>query len=402
MLYLLLIASLLIAWPGLARGQNRVSESEYLSVLQSDPPALQALAGRIGAARADRKAAGLLQNPSLVFERESFPEGAGETVLGLSWRPPFDAGWGASKRAASAGLEAETHQYQADRLALREELRRAFADWAIADARSLAVAEQLDLVRDLARQMRARADSGEESQLSARRLAFSAVEMEAEAARAAAAAADGRATAFVLNPVLDAQATAELPPLPEIDDTLRTPDPPALLARSFAVEQAEWQLKSGSRFLEFPELAFGWKWIEGNAESVNGPVFGVSWPLPLFDRQQPDQIRASAQLVAARGQLALARARTEYEFEAARIAFERYRQAAVEAMQTTGESALIVESATTTFRLGESSLTDLLETLRSVLSARLAALELYAAALEAHRSLELATGRPLVAEEGSR
>ena len=68
-------------------------------------------------------------------------------------------------------------------------------------------------------------------------------------------------------------------------------------------------------------------------------------------------------------------------------------------METVAESERAVESATATFRLGESRLTDLLETLRSVLSARLAALDLYAAALEAHRTLELAAGRPLSTEE---
>ncbi len=44
------------------------------------------------------------------------------------------------------------------------------------------------------------------------------------------------------------------------------------------------------------------------------------------------------------------------------------------------------------FRLGESELTDLLETHRSVLEAELIVLELHAAALAAHRDLERLVG----------
>jgi len=46
--------------------------------------------------------------------------------------------------------------------------------------------------------------------------------------------------------------------------------------------------------------------------------------------------------------------------------------------------------------------TDLLETLRSALEARLAVLDLHSAALAAHRDLELAAGRPLTPPGGVR
>lgn len=402
MLRLFVAVWLVALLPCLARSQPRVSENQYLSILGEGLPALQALTDRVGAARAERARAGQLQNPVAIFEYESPGDGLEETIWGVAWKPPFDARWGASKRAATAGVDAAAHQYESDRLALRAELRRTFADWALAESRSAVVEAHLGLVRELARRMGARASSGEESQLAARRLAFSAVEVEAEAARVAGAAAHARAMAYALHPALPPQAAAELPPLPETDDTLRTAAPPEVLARTSEVEQAEWELKSGGRFLEFPEFAFGWRKIEAGTGSIDGPVVRVTWPVPLFDRQQPDEIRATAQLEAARGRLSLTRARAEAAMLASRSSFDRYRQAALHAMEITDESDRVVESATAAFRLGESRLTDLLETLRSVLAARLAALDLYAAALEAHRSLELAAGRPLIAEEGSR
>jgi len=55
----------------------------------------------------------------------------------------------------------------------------------------------------------------------------------------------------------------------------------------------------------------------------------------------------------------------------------------------------VIEGAEASYLLGESDVTDLLESLRSVLATRLSSLDLYSAALEAHRNLESAVGRPL-------
>jgi outer membrane protein TolC len=61
----------------------------------------------------------------------------------------------------------------------------------------------------------------------------------------------------------------------------------------------------------------------------------------------------------------------------------------------------MIQSAVARFEAGESDVTELLETVRGVLSARFSALELYAAALAAHRELDLLTGRawPMEDEE---
>jgi cobalt-zinc-cadmium efflux system outer membrane protein len=168
-----------------------------------------------------------------------------------------------------------------------------------------------------------------------------------------------------------------------------------LLARRSEVEQARWQLRLGRRFFEFPELGFGWQEIRERSATIEGPIVSLSWPLPVFERQQPERIEAAARLVAAEARMELASVRARAELSVARAAYLRLREAALRALETVGESDRVVESATATFRVGESRLTDLLETLRSVLSARMAALDLYTAALEAHRTLELSAGRPL-------
>jgi outer membrane protein TolC len=59
-----------------------------------------------------------------------------------------------------------------------------------------------------------------------------------------------------------------------------------------------------------------------------------------------------------------------------------------------GEPGGIVDAAIASYRAGESSVTDLLDTLEGVRSASLRWLELYGEAHSAHRALELALGQP--------
>lgn len=385
-----------------AQAQAPVSEEEFLAVLKDDHPARMALSERVGIARAERVRAGLLPNPTASFEREDPSGESRQDTWKFAWRPPLDGRRGPAVRAGAAGLAAAAQQRDADLLVLRSQLREAYADWAISTERRAALEAHRALIRRLAEQMRARAASGEESGLSASRLALAAVEVEAEAARAAASQVRAIAFAHAWNRGLPAEALPQRPLLPVLSDTVRTPLRADVVARRLEVEQARWQLQAGRRFLQFPELAFGWRQIREANATLEGPQLGLSWPVPLFDRLQPGRIEAAARLTAARARLELEGARAGAELTAARATYVGLRAAALDAMEATRHSDRVVESATATFRLGESRLTDLLETLRSVLAARLATLDLYAAALDSHRALEIAAGRPLTEVGGSR
>ena len=166
--------------------------------------------------------------------------------------------------AAKAGLQAANLELETSRLELRSELRRVFAEWALTSERTAIIDSHLGLIERLAEQGRARARSGEESGLSARRLSLAALEVRAEAARAAAAATHARAMALSWNRELtDLGAQALLPALPVLSDTVRTPLRSDLLARRFEVEQANWQLRQGRRFFEFPS------WSSAGSGSAN-------------------------------------------------------------------------------------------------------------------------------------
>lgn len=394
----LLFSIILLALAGATEARERVTERQFLSALRADHPGLVALGDRAGTARAERARAGLLPNPIASYEREA-PGNVEQVTWQLAWTPPLDGRRGAAVRAADAGVRAANAQLKFDQLVLRSGLRQAFAEWALTTERTRVVESHLELIRRLAGQMDARASRGEESRLAARRLALAALEVEAEAARSAAAASRSTEMALVWNSTIPTAAEPERPPLPAVNDSIQTTTRPDLAARRYEVEQAEAQLRFGKRFLQFPEVAFGWQRVRDDTFSDEGPRVAVNWPLPLFERQQPERIDANARLIAARARLQLAATRATAELTSTRAGYSGLRQAALAGIATAGEGDRALESATETFRLGESRLTDLLETLRSVLAARLAALDLYAAALEAHRALELAVGHPLSQED---
>lgn len=353
-------------------------------------------------ARAERVRTGLLSNPTLGVEYEAQGDAVDQTTWTVSWKPPLDPSRGPARKAANAGVQKATHQLEADRLRLRSELRQVFAEWALGEERQSIVSGHLVSIERLAERMEARARTGEESGLASRRVSLAALEVRAEAARAEAAAARSRAAALAWNPGLPSASTPERPSLPSLADTIPGVPRPDLLALEREVEQASWDMKRQGRFVTFPELLFGWERIRQEENRVDGPVFGLSWTAPIFERRQPERIEASARLTASRGRLELLKARAPVERIAARESYHRLRDAAIHAFETARDGEQVIESATATYRLGESRLTDLLETLRSVLAARLAAIELYAAALEAHRALELAEGRPLTEDRGVR
>ena len=84
------------------------------------------------------------------------------------------------------------------------------------------------------------------------------------------------------------------------------------------------------------------------------------------------------------------------EVEGSAAAYRALAAAAREASGASGESERVIAGATAAFRAGETSLTDLLDSLRAATGARLGEIDLRSQAMESHRELEAALGRPLV------
>jgi outer membrane protein TolC len=171
-----------------------------------------------------------------------------------------------------------------------------------------------------------------------------------------------------------------------------------LAAREREVERAVALRRLAGRIYEAPELGLGWKRIDDHSFRASGPVFSASWTVPLFERRQADRKEAEARLAAARADLELLRSRTGAQSAGALAAYHRLVAEAGAAERAAGSTPDLVTGAAAAFQLGETGLTDFLDTLRAALAARLTALEVREAAWAAQRDLEAANGRPLLGE----
>ena len=396
----LLVASLLFWVVSQTVAQEALTEASFLGAIDADGVAVRALTEDLARAEAARRRAGTLGNPRVEFEWEA-PEGNPEqTTWTAAWAPPLDGRLGLTREAAETGVAAARERFAADRLRLRRELRRAYADWALSAERRDVLKKQQGFVNTLADQARRRADAGEESGISARRLLLASAEIGAELAVAEADATRAEALARAWRPEIPPGAPLERPPLGTPPAAEMTPPRPELEALRLEVRQAEIEGRLARRFVVFPELQAGWQRLEDNGKEQSGPVFGLSWSVPIFDRFQASRVEVLQRQKALEARLALATARLSAELAAARSSYGQLAQRAREHERAIADTEKLVEGAVASFRAGESTVTDLLETLRSVREAHLREIELYAEALEAQRALEAATTRPPAVEEG--
>ena len=370
---------------GAAQDRPVVTEAEFLSVLDETHPAVRESAEAVALAEARLVATQTLDNPVVEAVREDPAGPIGQTDILVSWQVP-GAERGPEIRAREGEIGAARRRLAYDLLGYRLAMREAYAGWAVADARRQRLSTQAERVESLAEREAVRAERGEASGLEARRLGLAAATLRSRVALAAGASERARAEAAAWHPGLPPNARPVLPELP---------DAPSLDGADVRVRAAEADLAAAELaqlatrpIVASPEVTVGWRRQDLTPGAVDGPIFGVAWSVPLFDRRQAARQSAGAALAAAGARLELA----ERESGAARIAastnFARLANALAEAREELGATERMLDSEEAAFRQGEAGLTDLLETHRSVTEAELALLDLHEAALAAHRELE--------------
>jgi outer membrane protein TolC len=391
------IAALLAASltpPLVGQGPVIITETEFLEVLNEDHPAFAALGEDLGAARAEAKRVATLENPGLGFVRED-PSGPTEQIdVVVAWQPPLPGRRGLAKDSAASRVEAEQAYLTDNRLEVRLELRRIYAEWAVSSARAERLATHAERVEELARREQRRAERGEASGLETGRLTIAAALVKGRLALAEAEAAQNGALARVWRPDLEVATTPALPDL-SIQPGEPFADHPEVVALEARLEASQLARKAAGRVVDLPELLAGWQRQEVGDESFSGPILGFAWPVPLAERNQAERLLADAEIKAVEAQLTMARRQVDGERAGSLASYRRLAAAARQAEEATAGIDDLIEAAIASFQHGESSLTDLLETFRSAVNAELAALEVRSAALSAHRNLERAAGRAL-------
>jgi outer membrane protein TolC len=372
-----------------------LTEEEFLAGAAADSLFARAVADLDAEAAARRRAAATLANPAVEAERES-PGEATQSTVRLVWRPPLDGRRAAAIDAADAAVDAARARRALAELEVSLDLRAAFTRWAVAAERAERIDAERRRLDELARRAEERARRGEDSGLTARRFRFATVEMGAESAVAWAEAKLAEAAAVAAWPA----AAGRRPVLAELPDpdTMALPDPaesPAVIAARAERRRAEHEARLAGRFLAFPELSAGWQWQDDAGAEADGPVLGLAWDLPLFDRGSAERGHALREADAGRAREELAARRQAAELHARADAYRTLHDAVPDGESLDRSARSAVAAASAAYEANESTMTDFLDTLRSILAGRLAALDLHAAALAAHRELERAAGRPL-------
>lgn len=382
-----------------AQEATALTEEAFLAAVTGEHPAAVALTGERELAAAEALRASLLPNPEIEASVEDPDGGARETTAGVTWTPPLDGRRALRREAAEKGLAAAESRVEAARLRLRLDLRAVYADWAFAWERRELLAAHLAQLGELAERARARARAGEIPGLAARRFTLEEAQARADLGRAEARLAGSRAALAAWAPNIPPEVRPAALPLPTAPSA--APDlasRPDLVAREREVERAETLRRLSDRIFEAPALGLGWKRIEDRSGEASGPVVSAGWTVPLFDRRQADRREAEARLATSRAELELARTRAQAEEAGALAAYDRLRTEAAAADRSAAEAGELLTGAAAAYQLGESGLTDFLDTLRAALAAQIAALEIREAALTTQRELEAATGRPLTGD----
>ena len=391
----LFVAGLLALLPVPVARAQEVTEVDYLAGFGEGHAAVRALTAGLAEAQAARSRAGTLANPRVEFWSERPDANPQVTNWTIAWTPPLDGRYRLGVKAAEAGVAAARDRLDSDRAGLRREARQAFADWSLAGERREVLRRQVDRVAALAALERQRARVGEGSGLAARRLALAEAEARASLGTAEAEVAMAEAVARALRPDLPASALPGAVTLPEPPADLDSSGAPDVGALRRDLEQAGLEARRTGRFLGFPTLQLGWQTIEDDGAGDSGPILAAGWSIPLFDRSQADRLEAEGREAALGAHLTMARARAAGRVDGGLAAYRVLFASAGEARDAAREIDRVIEAATAAFRAGEAGLTDLLETLRSAVAARLREIDARAQALGVHRDLEAVLGRPL-------
>ena len=383
------------AWPAYA-----LAEPEPAAPLTL-PAALALAAGanlELSAARYEVQAvdgavlqAGLLPNPSLSMERVDTRRDTRETTVLLS--QPLELG---GKRAARIEAAERGRDGATAELAVKQAHVR--ADVAAAWFAVLAAQEQLRLARE-AEELALRAASATARRVVAgkvspveetrARVAASSVRLEAMHAASTLATARKRLAALWGNPTPRferADGAIDALPAPQALEALRqrlAQSPAMALARSQLDRSQALARVELSRRAPDVTLNIGGKRSEelGRTQAV----FGVSLPLPFFDRNQGNVLESARRVDKARDELAATALRLDAELSQAREEFElaRHQARALRDDILPGAQSAY-DAASTGFDYGKFGFLDVLDAQRTLLQAKSQYLNTLA---EAHRAM---------------
>jgi cobalt-zinc-cadmium efflux system outer membrane protein len=335
--------------------------------------------------------AGLLPNPSLSMERVDTRRDTRETTLQFSQPLELGGKRAARVQAAERGRDSATAELAVKQAQIRADVIAAY--FAV-----LAAQEQLRLAREadeLAQRAAAatgrRVVAGKVSPVEETRARVAAASVQLELMRAASTLATARKRLAGLwgnsTPRFE-RADGAVDVLPLLPDTAtllrRLADSPAMtlarsqLERSRALAQVELSRRT-------PDLTLNVGSKRSEELGRTQAVFGVSIPLPFFDRNQGNVLESARRVDKARDELATTALRLDAELSQAREEFElAQRQAHALSNDILPGAQSAYDAASIGFEYGKFGFLDVLDAQRTLLQAKSQYLETLA---EAHRAM---------------
>jgi len=396
----LTLSLFLFALPLAAWAQTPLTESEAVRLGLTRADFVDLERGAVQAAEADALAAGLFPNPTLSYSRESI--GGSPDTVEQTWMlgQAFDISGrrGLHREAASRRVAAVTADNATRQLQMAAEIRRSFHEVLFRQETIRATETWTQRFARIEGMVGKLARAGEASGYDRRRLTR---ERQTAEARLAAERAEldrsvSRLMALTGAPVVPLVKGELLPSAPVPVETVLTrldqrPDLQSLSSRSEAAELEGRAAKRGG----IPEVTVGIgpKYVDNGSTQDNGVALSLSFPLPVFDRQQAGQQRAAAESLQTRAEYRLLRNRAEGELRGLYRQTEGLRATAIDyRSRAVVASPDLLRIAETAYQGGESSLLELLDAYRGTLEAEVTVLELEYRARLARIEYDLLTG----------
>ena len=213
--------------------EQNVTEEEFLGPLfQADSPWVRSLGEELGARTADLALAKVFEEPEVAATQEDLGNGGTETQASVSWQLPRPDRRRLDIERAFAEVTAAESSFDRALLDFSLDLRRAYADWAIAARKVEVLVAEANLLRELARRSEERGRVGESSGLEVRRIRLAEMEARARAtvSRAELATARGEVAAWRPDFVAANHPVRPVAPTLAPAPTSEPPTPPAVAA----------------------------------------------------------------------------------------------------------------------------------------------------------------------------
>ncbi|MBI4160977.1 MAG: TolC family protein, partial [Acidobacteria bacterium] len=373
--FLLLPVAVPAAEPAFA-GSRPITLEEALRRAEEISPAGRAIVLGIERARAEVTAAGLWPDPEAEIVREE-SAGTVERFQVLSVPVVLTGRLGLERASARAGVTAAEAAAGRERAILRASVRAAFLDLVLAQEKAEILAEGRSRLAELVEILRIREREGESSGFDRMRAERELADVEADFLDSRGALEGARAVlaAAVVLPSEGLTAVGSLDPAGSLsarDRVLELAQSRGdVLALDARAESADLLARAARRrAVPEPSITAGRKTTEEGPLEDGGPVYGVSFSIPVFDRGQGLRAIAGADanlLRASRQALAL-RVAAEAETAYSEAIASREAEAAYAAA---GDPEELIAIATAAYEGGAMRILELLDAHRTALAARL-------------------------------